>query len=73
MVSMLDVADTVVSAPLVKLVGNEANGKGNFKVVKQVFSTNEQEKLLFGFMQLQIMSFMLIMLKYILQTKVNSY
>ncbi|MDO7173281.1 PKD domain-containing protein [Mariniflexile sp. AS56] len=35
-----DGADAVVSTPLVQTIGNEANGKGNFKVVKQVFSTN---------------------------------
>jgi hypothetical protein len=35
-----DGADAVVSTPLVQVVGSEANGKGNFKVLKQVFSTN---------------------------------
>ena len=35
-----DGADAVVSTPLVQTVGAEANGKGNFKVVKQVFSSN---------------------------------
>ena len=35
-----DGADAVVSTPLVQTVGAEANGKGNFKVVKQVFTSN---------------------------------
>lgn len=35
-----DGADAVVSTPLVQVVGSEANGKGNFTVVKQVFSSN---------------------------------
>ncbi len=43
-------ADAVVSTPLVQTVGAEANGKGNFKVVKQVFSSNATEKLLYAFM-----------------------
>ncbi|MDP5106463.1 MAG: PKD domain-containing protein [Polaribacter sp.] len=35
-----DGADAEVSTPLVQTVGDEANGKGNFKVVKKVFSSN---------------------------------
>lgn len=35
-----DGADAVDSTPLVQTVGAEANGKGNFKVVKQVFTSN---------------------------------
>ncbi|RPD93392.1 PKD domain-containing protein [Aureibaculum marinum] len=35
-----DGADALNSTPLVQLVGDEANGKGNFKVVKQVFTSN---------------------------------
>ena len=35
-----DAADAASSTPLVTLEGSKANGKGNFEVVKQVFSSN---------------------------------
>ena len=35
-----DAADAASSTALVSLEGNKANGKGNFEVVKQVFSSN---------------------------------
>ncbi len=35
-----DAADAAASEPLVSIVGDEANGKGNFETVKQVFTSN---------------------------------